>query len=417
MRAALCLLFAASCQSPPPQAPADAGLAALDTSDPKQLLAAVDQIGAQIKERPKTFEVAIALGNLYYENQRYLDAVDTYRQALQKSAPAEAEAEALRKNGVRPAAEVPLECRRSGASYGLDQIASAARKQDGPRALRCLDEALSMALAARARRGNALYLIGNPDDALAEHRRVLARDPEHAESLFFVGAILLEKSRSQPPLREEGKKTWRRLLAVAPDHPRAALVRENLPKVDQMFAPVDGGLPAGHPPLAAKVGAPAPTPPAAKGELPADHPPLGGPTPEQVKNVAEAMANTERTPALDKSLDESVGRGEKLLDEGKYQEARSALLPAMSMRPDDVRVAAALGGAMRGLGKLPMAERVLARALELDPRSARANYEMALLLAGKGDAAGARRRFEAVRDADAKFAERHRVADELAKLR
>ena len=424
---------------PPPQQPsataADAGadleLGQLDGKDPKQLLAMVDKLGGKLAGRPKSFEILAALGNLYYENGRYLDAVDAYRQALQLSAPLEAKAAALRARGASLSGDLPLECRRSGPGYGLSEIAKVVEKDeaaDPGRALRCAREALGMAVAARARRGNALYLVGNPDDALAEHRRVLEMEPDHPESLFFVGAILLEKSRVQRPLREEGKKMWERLVAVAPDHPRGQIAKENLTKIDQLFAPPDAGparatasaMPPGHPSLGDQ------------GALPSGHPPLapsgvpaagaapgaeGGPTPEQVRNVAEAVANADRSPELEKSFDEAIVKGEKLLDQGNFAEARSALLPAMPMRPNDPKLAAALGGAMRGLGKLPMAERVLSRALELDPKSPRANYELGLLLAAKGDKAGARARLEAARAADAGWAGQHKVAEEIAKLR
>ena len=404
---AFAALLLAACSSPPAPAAADAGvplsLDNVDAKDPKALLAAVDQMAGHLKDKPKTFEVLAALGNLYYENSRYLDAVDTYRQALEKAAAADAEAAALRGRGVKAAAALPLECRRSGPSYGLEQIAAVARKTaaaDAPTALRCYEEALGMAVASRARRGNALYLIGNPDAALAEHERVLLREPDHPESLFFVGAILLEKSRTDPTQREPGKQRWSRLLEVAPDHPRAALVRENLPKVDQLFAPpqADAGpppLPANHPPVAT---------------------PQSGPTAEQVQNVAEAVKNTERTPALEKSLDETLARGEALLDEGKFQDARSALIQVMAMRPDSPQVAAALGGTMRGLGNLPMAERVLGRALQLDARSPRANYELGMLLAGRGDKQAAAQHLQ-ISLTDPAFASKHKITEELARLR
>src|SRR5207302_1980195 len=152
------------------------------------------------------FEILSALGNLYYDNGRYLEAVDAFRQAEDQAAPAEADAEALRKKGVKPSADLPTECRRSGAEYGLGQIAEVAKKLDPPHQLRCLESALDMAVSARARRGNSFYLIGNPDMALAEHRKVLERSPDYPESLFFVGAILLEKQQFA-----EGKKAWKRL--------------------------------------------------------------------------------------------------------------------------------------------------------------------------------------------------------------
>src|SRR5215831_14590445 len=99
--------FALACSGKePPRAAPDAGaLANLD---------AIDQMQEQLKDRPKTFEVLCALGNLYYENGRYLDAVDAFRQALAISAPLEARAQELRDRKVQPAKDLPLECRRSG---------------------------------------------------------------------------------------------------------------------------------------------------------------------------------------------------------------------------------------------------------------------------------------------------------------
>jgi tetratricopeptide (TPR) repeat protein len=427
---AACLLAAAACsKKEAPPAAADAGpLAQLDTNDPKALLAAVDRMQAQLKDKPKTFEVLSALGNLYYENGRYLDAVDAYRQALALSAPAEARAQELRDKKVKPAKDLPLECRRSSGSYGLEQIAEAARKLDPPSELRCLESALEMAVETRSRRGNALYLVGNPDAALAEHRRVLAVAPDHPESLFFVGAIVLEQSRGDKAKLEEGKKYWKKLLAVAPDSPRAPLVKESLPRADEIFAPksqgqaAKGQMPPGHPDVSA--------------QLPAGHPPVGGSapdapmahrgaTPEEVPNVspqelqavAEAAQNTERTPELEKGLDQLTSQAEALLDQGKYQEARDTMVRVMPMRPNDARTAAAMGAAMRGLGREQMAERTLSRALQLDPKQPRALYEMGKLLAARGDKAGAAEKLRAAEVADPKFAQSHGVAQELSKLR
>ena len=121
----------------------DAGV--LDAQDTKGLLAAVDAMGAA-KDKPKPFDVQSAIGNLYYEGARYLDAVDAYRLALATSLPIENELLALEANGVKAAADLPIECRRSGTTYGLEQIAEAARKvvaTDPAKALRCLREALA----------------------------------------------------------------------------------------------------------------------------------------------------------------------------------------------------------------------------------------------------------------------------------
>jgi len=402
MKLLVLALLLAACKPESPQAAPDAGdLAVVDS---KALLAEVDRLKDQLKDKPKTFEVLSALGNLYYENGRYLDAVDAYRQAEELAAPAEAEADGLRKRGVKPAADLPAECRRSGSDYGLAQIFETARKLLPPRELRCLDSALEMALAARARRGNSFYLIGNPDAALAEHRKVLAVAPDYPESLFFVGAIVLEQSNGDKARLAEGKKYWKRMLEVAPDSPRAAIVRETLPKAEEVFKPKAQALPPGHPQVA-------------QDQLPPGHPPLrgqeptahAGPSAEEVQNMAEAAQNTERTPELEKGLDELLAEGERDLEQGKYQEARDAVVRVMPMRPNDARAAAELGGAMRGLGRTEMAERTLSRALQLDPKQPRALYEMGKLQQARGDEEGAARSFAALKIADPKFAQAHGV--------
>jgi tetratricopeptide (TPR) repeat protein len=390
-----------------------------DATGSKALLAQVDQLSEQLKDKPKTFEVLTALGNLYYENNRFLDAIDSYRKALELSAPAEAQAQELKKAGTKPAKDLPLECRRSGPGYGLEQIVAASKSLDAPHRLRCLEAALEPALAARARRADAMYLVGNPDAALAEHRKVLEESPDYPESLFFVGAVTLEQSRGDKKKLEEGKKYWKRLLAVAPDHPRAALVRQSLPKADEMFAKKAevasaGGMPAGHP-------------------VPENHPPVAGNDPASpmahsgapsdrvdpnaVAAVADAVKNTERTPELEKGLDKLTDDAEKLLDQDKYQEARDAIVRVMPMRPGDARTAAIMGGAMRGLGRTEMAQRVLSVALQNNPRQPRALYEMGKLQASLGNKAAAGESFRSLQAADPDFARSHGVDDQLARLK
>lgn len=423
MKRLFALLLIAACKPSQPAAPDAGAPAAVDTTDSKALLAEVDRLKDQLKDKPKSFEILGALGNLYYDNGRYLDAVDAFRQAEDLAAPAEAEADALRKKGVKPAAELPSECRRSGNEYGLAQIAEYAKKLDPPHELKCLDAALEMALSVRARRGNSFYLIGNPDAALAEHRKVLEKDPNYAESLFFVGAILLEQSNGDPKKLAEGKKYWKKLLEVAPDSPRAPLVRETVPKADEVFKPrTDGQLPPGHPQVAQQ-----------QGQLPPGHPPISGnmpgspmqhsdepsaePSPQEVQNLQEAIQNTQVTPELQKGLDDLLAEGEKDLDEGKYQDARDAVVRVMPMRPDDARTAAAMGGAMRGLGRVEMAERTLGRALQIDPKQPRALYEMGKLQAQQGDKAAALQSFQTLQQVDPKFARAHKVDAEIAKLK
>jgi Flp pilus assembly protein TadD len=72
---------------------------------------------------------------------------------------------------------------------------------------------------------------------------------------------------------------------------------------------------------------------------------------------------------------------------------------------------------MRGLGRDVMAERALSHALQIDPRQPRALFEMGRLLAARGDKAGAAEKLRAVEAADPKFAQSHRLEQELARLK
>ncbi len=386
-----------------------------------------------------SFEALCEQGNAAYDAARYEDAAASFRQALQLSAPVEAAAAALRARRVAPSASFPPECRRS-ASYGLREIAAAAARLEPARALRCLEGALEPALAARPRLGNCLYLTGDADGALAEHRRVLQVAPESPESLFFVGALLLERSGGDKARLAEGKRYWQKLLEVAPNHPRAALVRSSMPRLEEIFSKGATQMPPGHPEVALQ-GAQSSLPeghPSIQ-ELPPGHPvlgagqlPQGQPTPggrftaaaqsskltaEELRNVADAVADTPRTPELSAGLDELTAQGEALLDQGKPEEARDALVRVMPMRPGDARLAAALGAAMRQLGKEEMAERVLTRALQLDPAQPRALLELGKLYAARGNRDAALSKLRAAQRADAKFAAAHGVAGEIARLR
>jgi Flp pilus assembly protein TadD len=140
-------------------------------------------------------------------------------------------------------------------------------------------------------------------------------------------------------------------------------------------------------------------------------------SPQALRAVAEAAENTERTPELEKGLDDLTAQAETLLDQGKYQEARDTIVRVMPMRPNDARTAAVMGGAMRGLGRDAMAERTLSRALQIDSRQPRALYEMGRLLAARGDKSGAAEKLRAVQAADPKFAQSHRLEQELARVK
>jgi tetratricopeptide (TPR) repeat protein len=371
--ACLAALALAACipEEAPPSAPTvpaspakapDAG--ALEARDAKGLMAAVESLKGELKDKPRDFAIDMALGNLFFDNGRYVEALEYYRDAERLVAGAE---RALVAVAGRPAAkQVPAACRAEDAAAKdgrrpVEAVMAAASDfpEASPEAVACLRE-LGPALAhLRSRQGNAWYLAGNGDKARELHEAALLLDADLPESLFFRGAHILEAAKGDPAALARGRAEWERLLRVAPDHPRAAIVRETLPRVEELFGAK--GREKGP-------DEPAPVPaPAADAQGPAPLAP----------GLAEAMQAVERTPELERQLDQRLADGQRLLDEGKWQEALDAFKAVMPLRPDG-RVALGLGIALRELGK-PTAERVLAQAVRMpggDPR--RASYELAL---------------------------------------
>jgi tetratricopeptide (TPR) repeat protein len=394
--AAVGLSFAAACipenEKKPPAflAAPDAGpRAATGTEaelakDPKALLARVDALKTELEGRPRTFQINVALGTLYYDNGRYIEAIQYFRDALASAATAEQRLLALKAEPRLAGADaaVPEACRvdvpdERAAAEGqklrsLETIAEQAQKleaTDPAAAAACWSQALPSIALVHAKRGNSWYLIGNPDKAREDHEAALRLDENHPEALFFSGALQLELAKGDPVQLAAGKKAWERLLAVAPDHARAALVRETLPRVDQIFG--------ARPDLSAAHGG---SPHVAMAQPGGDTTPaVAGPSAPAVDPATmQAFQNTEMTPELAASLDKLLVQGEQQVADGKWQEALETLRGVMPYRPDG-RVALALGIALRELGK-PTAERVLTQAQRMpggDPP--RAKLELAKL--------------------------------------
>ncbi|MFL5274347.1 MAG: tetratricopeptide repeat protein [Anaeromyxobacteraceae bacterium] len=208
---------------------------------PRALLERVEGLKAAIRDRPKTPDILLALGNLYLQNGRPLDAIDWYRQALEQAAPALARLDALAAaRSGRPSARAREACDRTTAkrSYGALVAAAERARRAGASSdeAYCLAAAVAPALEAQARRGDAFVLAGNPDQALADARAVLAREPDHAGALFLSGALLAAGAAADPAKRAGAVDAWRRFLRAHPDDPRAQRVREELGALDARAA-------------------------------------------------------------------------------------------------------------------------------------------------------------------------------------
>jgi tetratricopeptide (TPR) repeat protein len=374
-------------------APSDAGTAARrddpaatngDPSagiDSKSLMATLDAKKDQLKGKPRDFSIDIALGNLYYENARYIDAIEYYTDALDRGAPAEKRIVALTAAERSAKTPPPERCQLAGPSaaevpggakgHTFEAIVTASDEltSHGPDAAACLRQLIPSLALAHARRGNSWYLIGNADKAQVDHAAALVLDPDDPEALFFSGALVLETSQGDPAKLAEGRAFWEHLLRVAPTHPRADLVRETLPRIDQLFGPHAAAM-AGHPPVADN----------------------GATAPALPPGLPEAMGKVQHTPEMDANLDKTTADGEALLEKGQWQEALDTFKTVMPLRPSG-RIALDMGIALRELGK-PTAERVLTQATRMPGGdTVRAQLELGILYE-KTNPAQARAAFE-----------------------
>src|SRR5581483_9124311 len=230
----------------PPVDAADGGTPA--TMSAKEILERLDQMKAQLKGRPKTAEVEFALGNLYYENSRWPDAIDAYRQLIERADGPLSRYLALRHEARLGSSRGTCNLDRQATFDALVAAADErAQKHEIPAALACYEAALMPLTVAFTRQGNAWYLIGNEDKALADHERALELLPGNPDSLFFLGAILFESGDGDVPKLKKAKEYWQAFLRSNPDPEREKLVSKDILRL-QMAIDNHGRLPAEMPP-------------------------------------------------------------------------------------------------------------------------------------------------------------------------
>lgn len=379
----------------------------------KELLARVEAMKGQLKDRPKTIEITVALGSLYYDNGRYLDAIDYYRQAV---AQGEGLVKAYRSifsadEKVKPADLAAAGCERSVLKDSEPMMARAQELQKSGKkaeALACATEAVRPVVMAHQRRGNAFYLIGNPAEAVKEHEQALQIDPDNAESLFFRGAIIFDSQGDDVTRLKLAQQSWKHYLEVAPDSVRAKSVQTMLPQLEKAIAL--GGVSKLPKPAAPEVAE-------------ADAPPMqGGPAPLD-PGAMQAIQSTEITPELVQGfaqiLDEAVGQ----LAKGDAEGARTNIVRVfpfvmadMQKGPDGkipaatrARAQALMGVYMAGKGA-PMAQSLLGMAIGADAKSVDALGDT---LKAKGDAAHAKLLWTALQQQAPDYASSANVAAKL----
>jgi tetratricopeptide (TPR) repeat protein len=325
----------------------------LEKAAPSELLKTVESMKSRLNGKDRDFNINSALGNLYYDNGRYIDGIEYFTDALKQSAPVETrllDGHNIKTGGVPESCQLdkprPEDIAHNQKQRSFDGVVKATAGMTESDALACLRQLVPTIANVHARRGNSWYLVGNADKARVEHSLALALDENNPEALFFSGAAALETAHGDPAKLAEGRAFWERLVKTSPTHPRAELVRQTLPRIDELF-----GAKAQQGPMAGP-----------------------GPLPAGAKEMA---ANFQHTSENEAELDKITLAAEELLKQGKWSDARTQFLRVMPVRPSG-RIALGMGIALRELGK-PNAEMVLKQAAIMpggDPP--RARYELAV---------------------------------------
>ncbi len=374
----------------PPGHPAISADAAPDSADTKKLLEKLDAMKDELANRPKTAEIEFALGNLYYENGRYPEAIDYYRQLIERAKGPMDRWLAVRAKPHRSLTPEQAGC-PAASKPSFDQLVAIADGKaaagDSSAAETCYEGALLPVVIAMARRANAFFLVGNPDRAVQEHRKVLAIEPDFTDSLFFLGAILYETGDGDAGKLREAKDAWTRFLTTDPEPERAKLVRQNLAKVDSALRnggrlppePGQGGPMFG--PGFGPIGAPAPPP--------------------------------ELTARDQKALAAAVAQGQKRLDARDWAGALVAFDRARKLDRADASAATGAGLALLNLGQRADAEAAFRDALGRDPRDGTALYGLGEVFFENEHYAGAARFWKQLLSSDPKVAKKYGVEARL----
>ena len=139
---------------------------------PKADPAVVRQLEEALKNDPKSFEALRELGNIRYDERNFEEAVALYGRALE----------------VHP-----------------DDI------------------------DVRSDRGGALLQGGRPDDAIAELKTVLSKDPTHPQALYVLGVALLNGKDD----RAGALAAWNKLVQSHPELPELSIVKQQIKQLEE----------------------------------------------------------------------------------------------------------------------------------------------------------------------------------------
>lgn len=356
-----------------------------------------------LKTRQKPFEVAASVGKLYFTQGRHADAVLYLRQAQEGAAPLRALylAERRKAKGQLPGAKAAGCAPDASAAPGAlaERARERALAEDHASAAACARLALEPALEAAALLGNALFLGGDVAGALAAYAWALEVDPLQAQALYGRAGVHFDSRPDDVGTLRSVKQDLTEFLASWPNARQAPQARALLARTEELLRA--GGL--------KRFEAARPKP-----VLPADAAPLA-PTsneapPALSAEAVEAIQNTERTPELEKGLQELVVQGEEALSKGQYQAALDAYRRVVPFEPENGRAKAGMAWALVGLGRQPMADRVWGVAVEADPKAV---DTLGDVLAQRGNAKDARALWAKLASTSPAYAEKANLQKKL----
>jgi len=152
---------------PAAEAPTPSSGAQAPSVDPAVFREHEKNLMSLLNANPKDLNALTQLGNLYYDSNRYGDAVDYYGRALE-----------------------------------ID-----------PRNVN-----------VRTDRGTSYWNLGQADAAIAEFQKALDVNSSHAQTLYNMGVVYLHGKNDL----NEARKAWEKLLAINPNYPERARLQEQL---------------------------------------------------------------------------------------------------------------------------------------------------------------------------------------------
>ncbi|HVE85886.1 MAG TPA: hypothetical protein VND93_23685 [Myxococcales bacterium] len=353
-----------------------------------------------LRARDKSFEVAVAVGKLYYASARYPEAAEYLGQAWPKSERAR-QLYAQQKKKAGAPAPPPAGCEPSRELKSLtEEMEKRAAAGDAAGAAGCGAVAMAPVLEAEEMRANALALTGDYKGAASGYERALQLDARRDGSLYGHAMALVESRPDDVAALKAAKADLGAVLGGAAPSPHADAARHTSERLDRAIAA--GGLSrlVAQEAQERKAKGPPKTPPfvaaamAGQGQGPGPGPgpsqsqgPNQGPTPEQIRQMEEAARNMPRTPEVEAGFAQLVEQGEDNLAHGRWQEALDAYKRVVPFQPENGRAKAGMAWAMVGLNRQPMADRVWTVAVSSDPAAVE---KLGDALKQKGDEKGAR---------------------------